>query len=494
MFWLACVLAPLLLGVDSQSAHAFGRQQGAVAQLADHGAAGGWSVAAALQHHHAHKASINKSGAAAAGDGGGGRKTTTILLIPSEINGDQRLQRLQAIARTWGAAAHALGIRIAALVSAPEAAVFAPHSATLAPAIDLLVVPAEHVGKGELLKGVFLGWLDHGPTLDQEMWALGELSSSSAAAAAAGGAGAAAAAAGGGGGGQGGAAPDWIVVANDAAFFLPSNLLCFLRGLPDPRSRSSAAAAAAAASPASPASPAAPPSPPALSESLSGSLSESLTYSGHVLLSDYAGGTPFASTGPGAVFSAGLARGMAAAWARGRAAGGAGGAAGAGDAAAQACVSTGNRWLAINPAVGLGHCAKALGAVASGDRDAQHGSRFHAYGPVRLASGATDGWFQQYHKAFAGEVPRAGAACCAADTVAFHYVEGDEPEFLWRVLVTERARFAAMSQAELDAVYPAKLGPYAHAPAARATALWELLREKIVVRDAAACGAPQVHV
>ena len=113
---------------------------------------------------------------------------------------------------------------------------------------------------------------------------------------------------------------------------------------------------------------------------------------------------------------------------------------------------------------------------------------------VRLASGATDGWFQQYHKAFAGEVPRAGAACCAADTVAFHYVEGDEPEFLWRVLVTERARFAAMSQAELDAVYPAKLGPYAHAPAARATALWELLREKIVVRDAAACGAPQVHV
>ena len=78
--------------------------------------------------------------------------------------------------------------------------------------------------------------------------------------------------------------------------------------------------------------------------------------------------------------------------------------------------------------------------------------------------------------------------------MAFHYVEGDEPEFLWRVLVTERARFAAMSQAELDTAYPTKLGPYARAPAARATALWELLREKIVVRDAAACGAPQVRV
>ena len=75
--------------------------------------------------------------------------------------------------------------------------------------------------------------------------------------------------------------------------------------------------------------------------------------------------------------------------------------------------------------------------------------------------------------------------------MAFHYIEGDEPEFLWRVLVTERARFAAMAQPELDAVWPAKIGPYAHR--GRGKELWELLLKKIVVQDVTACGEKQAR-
>lgn len=127
----------------------------------------------------------------------------TILLIPSEVRGDKRLLRLRVIARTWGNQARDFGIRLVAFCSEPEAALYRREMPELEKVVELIVVPAKYVSSSDLLQGIYLGWLDHGPTLDQEMWALQQVN-----------------------GGQDDL-PDWVIVVNDAAFFLPGNLICF---------------------------------------------------------------------------------------------------------------------------------------------------------------------------------------------------------------------------------------------------------------------------
>ncbi|CAN0336090.1 unnamed protein product, partial [Discosporangium mesarthrocarpum] len=58
---------------------------------------------------------------------------------------------------------------------------------------------------------------------------------------------------------------------------------------------------------------------------------------------------------------------------------------------------------------------------------------FNAFGPVRLTHGKVDQWYKRFHPVNGptegrgwGEVQvpgwKAGLACCASDTISFHYV------------------------------------------------------------------------
>ena len=105
------------------------------------------------------------------------RNEIALLIIPSEIRAEHRLERLQTIARTWGAVPElrASRMRLVALCSAAEAEQLQRDAGASLGAIELLAVPDRLAPKAELLQGVYLGWLDHGPTFDQEMWAMRQL-------------------------------------------------------------------------------------------------------------------------------------------------------------------------------------------------------------------------------------------------------------------------------------------------------------------------------
>lgn len=111
--------------------------------------------------------------------------------------------------------------------------------------------------------------------------------------------------------------------------------------------------------------------------------------------------------------------------------------------------------------------------------EAQEGHRFHAFPPVRSVDGSIDDWFKGFHTAFHGAPPTVGAACCAHDTVSFHYVEGAECRFLHEILA-KPAVYKAMRPAERHAAWPdwPEISGHSRRPEI-GDATWELLLDKV---------------
>jgi hypothetical protein len=111
--------------------------------------------------------------------------------------------------------------------------------------------------------------------------------------------------------------------------------------------------------------------------------------------------------------------------------------------------------------------------------DQKQGHRFHAFSPVRSVTGQIDDWFKGFHTAFHGVEPASGVACCAKDTVSFHYVEGAECRFLHEVF-TSQAAYRAMPPGERSGAWPdwAEISGHSKRPE-EGDGTWDLLLKKI---------------
>ena len=143
-----------------------------------------------------------------------------------------------------------------------------------------------------------------------------------------------------------------------------------------------------------------------------------------------------------------------------------------------------DEWLEASPDVGIAECFQQRGVDVISSAAPNGQERFHAYGPTRTVQAAFDPWFLQYVAAYQGV--RAvhfyrGVACCAADSVSFHYVEADVARTLHRVEFLSRDEDGPKSANELAELWPKSIGGHARRPASgslEAKALWSLLGSK----------------
>ena len=135
----------------------------------------------------------------------------------------------------------------------------------------------------------------------------------------------------------------------------------------------------------------------------------------------------------------------------------------------------------------VAECLRPHGVRPVDTRDVVGGERFNAFGPTVSARGETHSWYSDYSRAATGVALQKGAACCAADAVAFHYVEKAEALAL-DALLHRRPPFekaASMTPAQLTELWPkdwnviggysAQVDPSKDAP----DGVWDLLVRKI---------------
>jgi len=91
---------------------------------------------------------------------------------------------------------------------------------------------------------------------------------------------------------------------------------------------------------------------------------------------------------------------------------------------------TTEKWLQGNPGLVLARCLARHGVKAIDTQ--KDGHRFHAYGPVRVATGEVDDWYLRMNS----QLPWASADTCAPDAVSFHYVEASEQRSIYDALRT----------------------------------------------------------
>eukprot|EP00903_Cladosiphon_okamuranus_P006467 g6327.t1 len=154
-----------------------------------------------------------------------------------------------------------------------------------------------------------------------------------------------------------------------------------------------------------------------------------------------------------------------------------------GGVVAPECVAKSKFELA-NPGLTLARCLRHVGVNAEDTTDSQGGQRFNAYGPARLAQGNIDQWYKDVHASDPG-MWRAGLACCASDTVSFHYVGPAEARAMHRIL-HHRETYLTEGYTEALSLWPATpqaLGPYAGRPKP-GDVTFDLLLRKIQVCSA----------
>ena len=163
--------------------------------------------------------------------------------------------------------------------------------------------------------------------------------------------------------------------------------------------------------------------------------------------------------------------------------------------------SDAQKWLQGNPGLVLARCLKKHG-VAPVDTRVAGRHRFHAFGPVRTATGHVDDWYRRMHEMLPFADPPAhplpsGEACCDPFSVSFHYVEAAEQVALRDAL---REDFSAQTNADKDKWLrqhwpkkPKDVGAYEHPvpendPPARAD-VRDLITATLAVATAATCPA-----
>lgn len=207
------------------------------------------------------------------------------------------------------------------------------------------------------------------------------------------------------------AGADAIFMANDHTAVLPENLACFLRGV-DP---------------------------------------SEATYAGRALAQRRGNGAELFNSGAaGYVITKATLDAVDAAWGQ-----------------PPCAASDGEKWLQGNPGLVFARCFSAHGVPPA---DTRRGSRhvFHAFGPVRTATGRVDDWFARMHETLpfsekSSPVPN-GLACCDAFSVSFHYVEAKEQRALFAATRTTFSN-ASAADAWLVEHWPRTgrdLGGYSH--------------------------------
>ena len=157
-----------------------------------------------------------------------------------------------------------------------------------------------------------------------------------------------------------------------------------------------------------------------------------------------------------------------------------------------ACLLTNmtNRWLHENPGLVTAACLDTEMGVRAIDTRENGAHRFHAFGLIATYTGTVDQWYIDKHynlkdvEGFNGSYAavQAGEACCAKETITFHYVEALEAKALFHIRqqVLNRPR---ISDAELKAAminkWPSEqsaLGPYSRPlPGNEDTDSWRVL-------------------
>lgn len=133
----------------------------------------------------------------------------------------------------------------------------------------------------------------------------------------------------------------------------------------------------------------------------------------------------------------------------------------------------------------------------SSTRDDAGGERFHVYGPLRMASGTIDNWLVHKKKALGEQILR-GPACCARDTVSFHYVAAREARVLDEALQLPPQQRARRSAQTWRSAWPShnEVGGYSVGwprNVLSESAVVEFLGHKLQVLDpAAGCTVPSM--
>lgn len=92
----------------------------------------------------------------------------------------------------------------------------------------------------------------------------------------------------------------------------------------------------------------------------------------------------------------------------------------------------------------MAQCLKSLEIDAQNSLQ-RDGHLFNVYGPVTSVAGATASWFKAYHEN--DHVLNAGANCCSARSVLFHFVHYQETRVLYSILHNQKI-FRSMTQEE----------------------------------------------
>ena len=85
------------------------------------------------------------------------------------------------------------------------------------------------------------------------------------------------------------------------------------------------------------------------------------------------------------------------------------------------------KWLQGNPGLVLARCLQRHGVKPVDTQHAEEGHRFHAYGPVRIATKSLDDWYVRMNS----QLPWPSYDGCATDAISFHYVESAEQHAIY---------------------------------------------------------------
>jgi hypothetical protein len=85
------------------------------------------------------------------------------------------------------------------------------------------------------------------------------------------------------------------------------------------------------------------------------------------------------------------------------------------------------KWLQGNPGLVLARCLQRHGVEPVDTFHEEEGHRFHAYGPVRIATKSLDDWYIRMNS----NLPWPSFDGCASDAISFHYVEGAEQHAIY---------------------------------------------------------------
>lgn len=109
--------------------------------------------------------------------------------------------------------------------------------------------------------------------------------------------------------------------------------------------------------------------------------------------------------------------------------------------------------VARSPDVGLSAMCQDLGVEMLDTRDQEGAERFNVFPPMIGITGGYHDWYVKYKKN-AGHTTQSGIACCAADSVLFHYVSGADVSYLQGLIHGDS--FASANGTERLARWPRK--------------------------------------